>query len=235
MKIRLLTTVALAGLLCFSLAAKAADYKASIAQMPVYAESHDKGVLVDLVKAIAKASGKTIEWQVVPFARSMSDVEAAKVDFHLPLIKPIDMSKANFGLSTETIFHVNFVLYANKSKPLDPAKLEGASLETDAAHVAYFPFAIKPSSSLEGSLKKVDLGRIDGFIFADTASDPLVKSNNLANIKRQLYKRFDVKIILPKGGKSADTDKFLSGAIKKLRDSGEFDKIMGPIDQPYAD
>lgn len=217
------------------LSGQAADYKASIAQMPVYAESQDKGVLVDLIKAMAAASGKSIEWQVVPFARSMSDVESGKVDFHMPLIKPIDMSKANFGLSTETIFHVNFVLYTNKAKPMDANKLAGTAVETDAAHVAYFPFDIKPSSSLESSLKKLDLGRIDGFIFADNASDPIIKANNLGNVKRQLYKRFDVKIILPKGGKSAATDKFLSEAIKKLRDSGQFAKIMDPIDRPFAE
>lgn len=235
MKQRILRLAVLGALASFSIAATAADYKASIAQMPVYAESQDKGVLVDLVKAIAAASGKSIEWQVVPFARSMSDVESGKVDFHMPLIKPIDMAKANFGLSTETIFHVNFVLYTNKAKALDVNKLAGAAVETDSAHVAYFPFDIKPSTNLESSLKKLDLGRIDGFIFADAASDPIIKANNLGNVKRQLYKRFDVKIILPKGGKSAATDKFLSEAIKKLRDSGQFSKIMDPIDKPYAD
>ncbi len=215
--------------------AGAADFKASLAQMPVYAESQDKGVLVDFAKALAAASGKSVEFQVVPFARSMADVESGKVDFHLPLIKPIDMTKANFGLSTETIFHVNFVLYTNKAKPLDMNSLAGKNIETDAAHVAYFPFDIKPSSNIESSLKKLDLGRIDGFIFADNASDPIIKANNLANVKRQLYKRFDVKIILPKGGKSAATDKFLSEAIKKMRDSGQFARIMDPIDRPFAD
>lgn len=215
--------------------AGAADFKASLAQMPVYAESQDKGVLVDFTKALAAASGKSVDFQVVPFARSMADVEAGKVDFHMPLIKPLDMAKANFGLSTETIFHVNFVLYTNKAKPLDVNGLAGKNIETDAAHVAYFPFDIKPSSNIESSLKKLDLGRIDGFIFADNAADPIVKANNLANIKRQLYKRFEVKIILPKGGKSAATDKFLSETIKKMRDSGQFAKIMEPLDRPYAD
>lgn len=213
----------------------AADYKASLAQMPVYAESATKGVLVDFVKALSTASGKSIDLQVVPFARSMKDVEEKKVDFHMPLIKPLDMSKANFSLSTETIFHVNFVLYTNKNKPLDVNKLAGANLETDAAHTPYFPFDVKPSTNIEASLKKLDLGRIDGFIFADDAADPLVKANALANVKRQLYKRFDVKVILPKGSEGGATDKFLSGAIKKLRDSGEYARIMGPIDHPYAE
>jgi len=62
----------------------------------------DKGVLVDLLKAISAVSAvsnKSIDYQVVSFARSMSYVEGGKVDFHMPLIKPLDMSQANFRLS----------------------------------------------------------------------------------------------------------------------------------------
>lgn len=225
----------LSGLMTAPLAAGAADYKASLAQMPIYAESLDKGVLVDLVKALTDVSKKTVDVQVVPFARSMKDVENKQVDFHMPLIKPIDMSKANFSLSSETIFHVNFVLYTNKNKPVDVNQLAGASLETDAAHTPYFPFDIKPSTSIENSLKKLELGRIDGFIFADDATDPLVKSLGLKNVKRQLYKRFEVKVILPKGAENGPVDKFLTDAIGKLRESGRFTNIMSAIDHPYVE
>ena len=62
-------------------------WKASLAQMPVYAESREKGVLVDFIKALEKASGDKIEYQVVPFPRSMNDVQEKNVDFHLPLIQ----------------------------------------------------------------------------------------------------------------------------------------------------
>lgn len=225
-------------ILCVCLAAlpfisNAADYKASLAQMPVYAETPKKGVLVDFVKALAAASKKDIDFQVVPFAQSMKDVESGKVDFHMPLIEPLDISKANFSLSSATIFHVNFVLYTNKNKPIDMDKLGQANIETDAAHIPYFPFAINSSSSIEGSLKKLNLGHIDGFIFADDASDPIIASNKLTNINRQLYKRFDVKIILPKGGTGGATDQFLTDTINTLQESGEFAKIMGLIDHEY--
>jgi polar amino acid transport system substrate-binding protein len=61
--------------------------------MPVYAESKDKGVLVDLAKAMAKTSGKDIEIQVVPFNRSIHDVIEGKADFHMPLIKMKSLTK----------------------------------------------------------------------------------------------------------------------------------------------
>lgn len=213
---------------------QAADLKASLAEMPVYAESKDKGVLVDFVKALQKTSGKSIDYQVVPFARSMNAVETSQVDFHMPLIEPIDTKGLKFTLSKETIFHVNFVLYSNKNKPLDPAKLDGKVIETDIAHIPYFPFKALGSSSIEASLKKLDAGRIDGFVFADDATDPVVKQLGLKSIKRQLYKRFDVKVILPPKG-FENTDMFLSQTIGKMRASGEYSKIMGIIDHDYND
>jgi polar amino acid transport system substrate-binding protein len=217
--------------------ALAKDYSASIAKMPVYAESTEKGVLVDLVKAIATASGNNISIQVHPFARSMDNVINRKVDFHLPMIlnPNVGEDKLDYDHSTETIFHVNFVLYSNKNKILDKNNLAGAKIDTDRAHTQYFPFPTEASSDLEGSLKKVDIGRIDGFIFADQASDPIIKAAGLKNIHRQLYQTFDVKIILPKGEKGKEVDQMFTEAIKKLRESGEYQKIMGVVDQKYDD
>ncbi|VBB46298.1 conserved exported hypothetical protein [uncultured Desulfatiglans sp.] len=217
--------------------AAAEDLKGSLAQMPVYAESPKKGVLVDLVKAMVQASGKDITFQVVPFNRSMHDVADGKVDFHMPLIKPENLDEAalDYAYSTETIFHVNFILYTNKNKPVDKNKLSEYSIETDLAHVNYFDFPIKGSAKLDSSLKKVDAGRIDGFIFADFASDPIVKKEQLNNLRRELYHTFDVKIVLPKGEKGKATDHFLTQTITAMRADGSFDRIMSPIDQPYDD
>ncbi|CAB1082672.1 hypothetical protein D1AOALGA4SA_10269 [Olavius algarvensis Delta 1 endosymbiont] len=217
--------------------AVAADYKVSLAKMPVYAESLEKGVLVDFTKALANESGKKFKVSVVPFARSMNNVQTGKADFHMPLIAipDVDMSTLPYDYSTETIFHVNFVLYTQKGSGFTKEKLSSNSVkvETDIAHVAYFDFKVAGSANLEQSLKKVNAGRIDAFIFADFASDPLIKKNSLTNIKRELFKVYDVKIILPKGGKGGSTDQFLSATIKHMRDKGDFDEIMSVIDTPY--
>jgi len=223
-------------MLCFCVAAQA-QLKASLAQMPMYAESLEKGVLVDMVKAISEASGKKIEIQVVPFKRSMDNVINRKVDFHAPLIvnPQNDEKTLNYDHSTEIIFHVNFCLYTNNAKPIDIKKLKEYKIETDAAHVPYFDFPIISSPDLESSLKKVNAGRIDGFIFADQASDPIIANLKLTHVKKALYHVFDVRIILPKGEKGGATDKLLSAAIGKLRKSGKWVEIMGIIDQPYKD
>jgi polar amino acid transport system substrate-binding protein len=209
--------------------------KASFAKMPGYAESVDKGILIDFVKAIEEVLGVKIERTVVPFARSVNNAVEGEADFHLPLIKlPESKSKSlPYDYSTETIFHVNFVLYTNKSKNISTGNLKGKNLETDRAHINYFEFPIKPSAGIENSLKKVNAGRIDGFIFADFATDPVLKKLNLKNIKRQLFKRYDVKMVLKKGGRGGEVDKLLSEAIAKLKKSGEFDKIMSVLEKPY--
>ena len=159
-KLPVMVAVAIASLMLLALPVGASDMKASLAKMPVYAVTADKGVLVDLTKAMAKTSGKAIEIQVVPFNKSMHDLMDGKADFHMPLIKPenVDEAKLNYANSKETIFHVNFVLYTNKNKPIDKSKLKDYRIETDLAHVGYFDFPVKGSTRIDSSLKKVNAG-----------------------------------------------------------------------------
>jgi polar amino acid transport system substrate-binding protein len=215
--------------------AAAKTWKVSVAQLPVVSEHKDKGVLIDFIKALERASGDKVEFQVMPFQRSMNDVQDRKVDFHMPMIQipGTETGTDQFDYSTESIFHVNFVLYSTKGLDITPANVSKFRIETDAAQTGYLSFPVAPSTNIEGSLKKVDAGRIDGYIYADAAADPIVKRENLTHIKRQLYKRFDVKAVLPKGERGGATDKFLSETIAKLIKSGEMAKIMGRIDVPF--
>jgi ABC-type amino acid transport substrate-binding protein len=212
-------------------------WKVSLAQMPVYAESASQGVLVDLVKALEKVSGDKLELQVVPFQRSMSDVQAKKVDLHMPLIQlpGSETGTPKFDYSKETIFHVNFTMYSGKEGSVTPATASKFKVETEQAHVDYFEFPVVGSASIDGSLRKVNAGRLDAFVFADMAADPIVKSAKLDKVKRQLFKRFDVKVVLPKGARGGEVDQWLSENIGKLRASGEYTKIMAAIDAPYQE
>src|SRR3569833_1624514 len=108
--------IALASMLFMGAPASAKELKASLAQMPVYAESMDKGILVDLVKQIEKESGVTLHRDVVHFVRSIDNVINLQVDFHMHqfIVMISDESKLLKKQNTETIFHVNFVLYTNK-------------------------------------------------------------------------------------------------------------------------
>jgi len=77
---------------CFMLGlAQARDLKVSLPYpLPGLVDSPDKGIFVDLLKAMAEEyKGGKITWELFPFARSMENVEKGKADFHLPqLVNP---------------------------------------------------------------------------------------------------------------------------------------------------
>lgn len=221
---------------CASACAQAtAPIVASLARMPIHAPSHAEGIQVELVKALAKASGTDITYNIFPFARSVNNVETGQADFHLPLIRNTVVADDDlkFFYSRETIFHVNFVLYTRKGSGVTPDNLARHVIATDRAHVDYFPFHVVPSNSIELSLKMLSIGRIDGYIFADSATDPVLKALELRNIQRHFYQRFEVKIIYPRTERGYLVALTLSKALEKLKDSGALARIEGPVDLPY--
>ena len=209
------------------------DLKASLPLLPPLVINENTGILVDLVKAIDEAYTQgAISIKVFPFARSIENVVEGNADFHMPfLVNPsIPVDKLNFMYSSDIIFKVIFVLYVNRNNNRITAENAGDfNIETDRAHVDFFDFPIKPSNSIESSLKKVDMGRIDGFIFAMPESDATLKKLGLKNIKRLNYRTFDVRIILPRGDRGKKVDGILSEAIGVLKKDGRYEKIMGPI------
>jgi polar amino acid transport system substrate-binding protein len=208
---------------------------ASLARMPVHAPSKSEGIQVKLVKALAKASGTDITYNIFPFARSVTNVETGQADFHIPLIRNTVVSENDlkFFYSRETIFHVNFVLYTRKGSGVTLDNLAQHVIASDRAHVDYFPFHVIPSNSIELSLKMLSMGRIDGYIFADSAADPVLRALELSNIHRSFYHRFDVKIIYPRSERGYQVAAVISRALEKLNDSGELANIEGPVDLPY--
>jgi len=220
-------------LIVFNVAAN--NLRASLAKMPVHALSAEEGIQVNLVKAISAVSGHSISIDVYPFARSIDNVINNRADFHIPLIKNdiIPVDALPYAYSSETIFQVNFVLYTRKTSKVNNKNLSNYKVETDRAHIDYFPFQVFPSNSIEQSLKRLNHGMIDAYIFADTATDPLLLQLGYKNIRRDLYKTFDVKIIISKSEHGKYIDNELSKAIKKLKSTGELKTIEESVNLPY--
>lgn len=214
---------------------KAQTLRASLAQMPVHAVSKTEGVQVDLINAMSAVSEYKIEIDVFPFARSIGNVINGSADFHIPLIENdiIPVENLPYAYSTKTIFNVNFVLYTRKNSLVNKENLSNYIVETDRAHIDYFPFKTKPSHSIELSLKRLNLGMIDAYLFADSSTDPLLKKLGYKNIERSLYKVFNVKIIIPKGEKGKLIDAILNDTISILEENGQLQQIEGVVDLPY--
>lgn len=220
----------------FLSASAQANLKAHVAQLPVLAESKDKGVLVDLVKALGKVyDGGKIDLEVLAFNQSMNGTLRGQADFHLPLLKDpaAGPQGKGFRYSNESLWNVKFALYTNKSSKLTPATIQGANVETEITHTHFFS-GVSPSKDIVESLKKVNDGKLDGFIFAALESDEIIKREKLANLQSHHFKTFEVKFIVPNGKKGEATAKTLSELIAKAKANGDFDRILAPIVSFYS-
>ena len=220
--------------------AQARDLKVSVpCPLSPLVDSKDKGILIDLLKAMGEEyKGGKITWDVFPFPRSLENVEKGRADFHMPYITPHNPQKIRFQYSSEVIFKVIIALYTNKNnKEINPKNLTKYKIETDEGVKYIFESEIPSivgSPSIESSLQKVDIGRIDAWLMAMPESDMALKKLGLKNIKRWEYGKYDVKAVLPLGDKGKEVDKILTDLIGKLKANGKYQKIMGPIlDQKF--
>lgn len=222
-------------ILFISIEISAIEINGSLAKMPLYAESTEKGILVDLVKAIEEVSENKIDIKVLPFASSLIFVEYNKKDFHIPLIKNniVDTKNLKYHYSTDTLFHVNFVIYSLKDKNINVDNISNFKVETDRAHINYFPFKIIASNSIKKSLERINSGEIDAFIFADFATDPFLKQIDNKNIKREFYERFEVKAVFQKNKRGKKIDQVFISGLAELRKTGKLNKIIGQLDDQY--
>lgn len=212
-------------------------FSAGLGMIPMGADQNGKGDIVDLVKLWAKATGHDIDIQVYPFKRSLNYVRNGITDFHLPMIKNpyIDPKDLDYEYSTTAVTDVNFVLYTNKNKPIDTSDLSRYTITTAAAHAVMFDFPIGEDYTVESALKKLSTRRIDGYIFADMSTDPILRRLGFTNIRRQLYKTFKVHAILPKGGKGGPVDRMITEAMVKIKADGSYDKVIKPEFYQYSD
>ncbi len=216
---------------------KARDLKISVAQLPVISENKDKGVLVEYVKAMQKAYKKgKITYEVVPFNRSIHMVTSGQADIHVPILKIPGKTDAELGYShsSENIWNVVFALYTHKDrKDITPETAKNFDVETDAAHVPFFNFAIKSSTCASCSLKRVNNGKTDGFIYASQQCDAIIAGENLKNLKSTKYQTFEGKFVLPMGEKRKEIDKILTDIVKETKANGDYDRTIGKIDSYY--
>lgn len=226
----------LATLLLFSFAHAGTHLKGSIGQLPVLAENNEKGMLIGFLKAMQKAypEGK-ITFEVMPFKRSMQEVLSGKSDFHAPILKDPGKTEKELGFafSDANVWDVIFAIYTPKNKIVDIRNLQGLNIETEAAHTAFFDFPVKPSTCIDCSLKKVDAGRIDGFIFAAMECDEIVKKLGLKNIKSAAFRTYEGKFVLPLGEKGKKTNAVLTEIFNRTKKNGDYAKTLGPIVEYY--
>jgi hypothetical protein len=190
---------------------------------------------VDLVKAIAEDRKVTIDITVVPSARASFLVTNAQVDFIVPTGHRLSPAKVSRNIDyVAPLFPMAFVLYTNKNKPVDVADLKsgnrkGARIEVNISTTAAFGFTARPSESVEASLRRVDAGVIDGFIFSQATGDAALRKLGLSHIQRTLYANIPMFFGASRGPKSQEVERLLAEGMTSLRKSGKFDSILGNL------
>ncbi|OHE68788.1 MAG: hypothetical protein A2Z99_00355 [Treponema sp. GWB1_62_6] len=164
-------------------------------------------------------------------------MEAAQVDIEVPNLLPKDVASQaalKFDASAAPLYELAFVLYTNKSKPIDVDNLrkgnsKGYKIETDGSIISLLGFKALPTTNIEGSFRKTDQGVIDGYIYSQLTADPVLRQIGLKSIKRELYDSFNLIFAIPKGRKGGPADLMLVEGMKKIKASGKFDAIFGEM------
>ena len=215
------------------------DIKVSVPEIPPLVQSTRGGQIVDLVHALSShyGGGRFLIEGPYPFKRSIDNVASGKSDMHIPLLFNPAAPNPPPGCiySTESMFHVVFVLYVRNDHPirslssLSNLKLEGFSIETDAAHIHLFPFPLEPAVSIESALRKVEAGRIDGFLFAMKETDAVLRRLAFQDIRRIEYGSFDARAIFPDTPKGRRHEAIYSQLLKDCNASGECPRLLGDL------
>lgn len=223
--------------------ASAKDYLLSVAQLPLYSESPERGILIDVLKALdARYQEGRFIIEVYPFQRSIDNVVQGRADFHFPTIGPnvwgreadrYERAIARQGIrrSRCSLTKTHFALFTNADEPpLDLNRLARYSLETDRGHTMFFEPEVQGTTCLPCSVKKLSAGRIDGLIFAAREIDFFIAEAGVDNIRRQDFRRFGSKFILPIGPKGDAIDRLLCRLIAEMVRDGS----LRAAAQPYS-
>ncbi len=234
------TVLLLVGGFCLACRAEAYDRVASVGESPNSAEasaSGDRGMLVDLIRALDKATHSSTKIVLRPFARSFRETAAGRADFHIPFVQN-ESSPAPDGLAyvTEVDFgEVSFVIYSRKSDALNAETVAHAKeIETEPGHESFFPFPVQETHCVPCSLDKILLGRTDALIVPSDVVDPLLSQPQYKGIHRAFYKAYPVRALVPAHADSAATRRYLIDGAQRLKETGELWKITRH-DKAYLD
>lgn len=209
------------------------DLIVSLPFLPGLAESKEKGLLVDFVRAMDDIyEGNIFILGVFPFKRSINNILVGKADFHMPGLS-VSAEKAEqlkYISSEETLFVVTFALYTQKGVDLDLNNLDLYKIEIDKGLLDFFPKHFIPSFSIKQSIKKLCANRIDGFIFAAKETDEVIDNLSLTSkISSCMYQKYEVKILFPTGNRGKKVESIISSLVKKLKENNKQKEILGPI------
>lgn len=217
------------------------DIRVGAVLIPGLIESTESGLFIDLLNAVSSTykQGKFIVTASPP-NRVSHELQTLQIDAALPDLRVGDVNSQSYIYSTESLGKVAFVIYSNKNRPLTKSMIEQES----STSFKKFPFVIESAqipfgfpttelTEIESALKKVDSGRIHGLVWAQEEADVILRQLRLKNIRRELLGTYEDVFSIVKGERGQFVDQVLTSGIKKLRRSGELQRLYRKIHKPY--
>lgn len=227
----------------FQIELSARDLIASVGIIPPHSEmgedGNPRGGFVEVARAIGSVyTGGNIIIKLVPIGRSVNLVLRGEADFQIPYMfhTHVKNEKLPFAYVDEPICLVTFVLYTRADRPkllLD--KLGAYNIETLRGASFHFPFKIAEIDSFEQGILRMVKGRTDGFLVEQDATDAYIRKHKIKNIRRTYYSTTKSCIIIAKGPRRKEMDRIITGSLRKLKATGQLQKITDKIHLPFYD
>jgi polar amino acid transport system substrate-binding protein len=210
--------------------------------LPSLLESEKAGRYARLMDTIALAHRDgAIHYNVTPMLRMYQTVAKSEADFGFPVMKlPLGTDDASaYRYSTEKVGVVTFVLYTRGAKPLSRERIVAAAGRGQPYIIEAPPgdwgFPTYRNFLMESAFKKLALGRLDGFIWAQEEADAMLRKLKPAGIRRAHFADFDEVLIVPRTARGDFVDAALTRAIRAARKNGSLAKAYAQVHRPYQE
>lgn len=162
----------------------------------------------------AQRSDVQIEFVLLPLPAALEKLRSGEIDMIVPFAAPGAGETVPAALATTPIMKGYQILYTNRARPLDPARLDGRRIEVTASMAASFAFPTLPSAGPEESFARLNAGEIDGYINAEGVADAALKRLGFRSIHRHLYREIEGFAMIGSGPRALEVEAFLTAAAK---------------------
>ncbi len=245
-----LTKLVLAAALMVSSAAQADTYRLVTFEYPPYEYTEDgqvRGMAVDIVREAFRSMGHEVAIESLPWARAQMLFERGDVDGIFTFFQS-DERQAYTLYSKEQIVTQTIALWVQKDSPIeyggDLSRLHPYSIgiTPKTSYGERFDTAVKcdllrtdPAPTIEGNIRKLVTGRIDGWVSNRDGAVHELKRLGLSALVRELRQPLQVVPAYVGFSKVRNHLALRDGfdqALQKLKQSGAYEKLLRKYTEP---
>ncbi|MFW5775848.1 MAG: hypothetical protein ACOCZB_01020 [Spirochaetota bacterium] len=133
------------------------------------------------------------------------------------------------------------MIYSRSDNPISRGDIEAAMARggefpyvIEAGIQEMFAFPTQSSSSTEQSLRKVQAGRIDAYLWPPEG-DIIVRELRMDRVHRELLGKYDDPIIVANTTRGEEVSRILAAALLELQNQGRLEALHAPMHTPWTE